>query len=309
MPIGSELPWPRSGSAANVAAATITSNAPARMRRPDNASLCPGEPSLAHERREMVADRLWAGVRSSCREARNLPAPGRFRRGGRGGCAHPGRGAPGRQRRGDRARAGGARGGGRLGGLRPRGRACSFGLLRRGAYRRLPERWRRRIEATPVRRIGVRTVFASRLLPGSAVVNVFAAASDITPAPVRGRGGAGRAGVRGRDRWASARAGAALLEASAPALAALAAVAARAVRQGAGEGPRKSVSARQLVPPTQRELVEAEPDRPGVARGSGGGSGLAPAEPVGQPADHVHGQCRILGQHSLQDSGEVVVAM
>jgi membrane protein DedA with SNARE-associated domain len=60
------------------------------------------------------------------------------------------------------------------------GDAISFALLRRGLYQRLPARWRRRIEATPVRRIGVRSVFASRLLPGSAVVNVLAAAGEIS---------------------------------------------------------------------------------------------------------------------------------
>jgi membrane protein DedA with SNARE-associated domain len=60
------------------------------------------------------------------------------------------------------------------------GDALSFALLRGGLYQRLPARWRRRIEATPVRRIGVRSVFASRLLPGSAVVNVLAAAGEIS---------------------------------------------------------------------------------------------------------------------------------
>src|SRR4051812_9106205 len=60
------------------------------------------------------------------------------------------------------------------------GDALSFVLLRGGLYRRLPARWRRRIEATPVRRIGVRSVLASRLLPGSAVVNVLAAAGEIS---------------------------------------------------------------------------------------------------------------------------------
>lgn len=59
------------------------------------------------------------------------------------------------------------------------GDALSFVLLRRGVYRRLPARWRRRVESSRVRQIGVRTVFVSRLLPASAVVNVVAAAGEI----------------------------------------------------------------------------------------------------------------------------------
>jgi membrane protein DedA with SNARE-associated domain len=61
------------------------------------------------------------------------------------------------------------------------GDALSFALLRGGLYCRLPRRWRRRIESTPVRRVGPRTVFLSRLLPGSAVVNALAAASPLSP--------------------------------------------------------------------------------------------------------------------------------
>jgi uncharacterized membrane protein YdjX (TVP38/TMEM64 family) len=60
------------------------------------------------------------------------------------------------------------------------GDALSFALLRAGLYCRLPARWRRRIEASPVRRLGARAVFVSRLLPGSALVNALAAASGIS---------------------------------------------------------------------------------------------------------------------------------
>jgi uncharacterized membrane protein YdjX (TVP38/TMEM64 family) len=60
------------------------------------------------------------------------------------------------------------------------GDALSFALLRAGLYCRLPARWRRRIEASPVHRLGARAVFASRLLPGSALVNALAAASGIS---------------------------------------------------------------------------------------------------------------------------------
>src|SRR3954470_7708480 len=101
------------------------------------------------------------------------------------------------------------------------GDALSFALLRRGLYQRLPARWRRRIEATPVRRIGVRSVFASRLLPGSAVVNVLAAAGELTLRRFVA------AAVLGELAFVAAivgigAGGAALLEASAPALAGLA---------------------------------------------------------------------------------------
>jgi membrane protein DedA with SNARE-associated domain len=103
------------------------------------------------------------------------------------------------------------------------GDTLSFALLRRGVYRRLPARWRRRIEATPVRRIGVRTVFASRLLPGSAVVNVLAAASAISMRRFVA------AAVLGELAFAAAilgigAGGAALFEASVPALVAVAAL-------------------------------------------------------------------------------------
>jgi membrane protein DedA with SNARE-associated domain len=119
------------------------------------------------------------------------------------------------------------------------GDAASFTLLRGGVYRRLPERWRRRIEATPVRRIGVRTVFASRLLPGSAAVNVLAAASEIPTRRFLA------AAVLGELAFAAAivgvgAGGAALLEASLPALAAAVAAGAvmlvRARRRAGGTG-------------------------------------------------------------------------
>ena len=123
------------------------------------------------------------------------------------------------------------------------GDALSFALLRRGLYCRLPARWRRRIEATPVRRIGVRSVFASRLLPGSAVVNVLAAAGEI---PLR------RfvvAAALGDLAFAAAVAGvgaggAALFEAFLPGLLALAAVGALLLlRARSRAGGRASVPA------------------------------------------------------------------
>jgi membrane protein DedA with SNARE-associated domain len=60
------------------------------------------------------------------------------------------------------------------------GDVASFAALRGGVYHRLPARWRKRIEASRIRQIGAGTVFASRLLPGSAVVNALAAAGTIS---------------------------------------------------------------------------------------------------------------------------------
>lgn len=58
------------------------------------------------------------------------------------------------------------------------GDAICFLVLRAGVFERLPERWRRRVPRT-LDRLGPRTVWVSRMIPGSALVNVAAAASPI----------------------------------------------------------------------------------------------------------------------------------
>jgi membrane protein DedA with SNARE-associated domain len=120
----------------------------------------------------------------------------------------------------------------------------SFAALRGGVYHRLPARWRERIGASRVRKIGAGTVFASRLLPGSAVVNVLAAGSSISMRRFVAAAMAGEA-VFAAGVLAVGLGGGELLRRSLPAALALvvAAAAVLVVRRARGQTP--------LVAPTQ----------------------------------------------------------
>lgn len=125
------------------------------------------------------------------------------------------------------------------------GDVASFAALRGGVYHRLPERWRRRIEASRVQRIGAGTVFASRLLPGSAVVNALAAAGTISTRRFAAAAIAGEA-LFAAGVLAVGLGGGELLQQSLPAAIAIAVVAATAILLRA-----RSRGQTPLVAPTQ----------------------------------------------------------